>query len=560
MRRSFHSPLTGMLREAHAAGDEAAATGLPIDEVIAIRAERFAAARARQADIGLDRRGFLKQASAAGIGLAALLPRAGIGLAASPPRVVIVGAGLAGLRCAHKLWIERGMWTQIFEGDNRVGGRVETLRGYFANGQITEQHGEFISSEHRSTLALAKRFGLKLDNANISLGNTNDTAWFNGARYTQAQVSADWHRFGWKLFYDAVMKAPNASYLGASAAAREWDQMSVTDWIEANIPGGLASDFGRLCYADVISEYGGPPEEQSALNLIYVLGYDTSTGSSFQPRGMPVLGGTDEKWHIRGGNDQIITGMVQELPSGTINTGYRLVALQENADGSYTCSFETGPATVDVAADHVVLAIPFTTLRQVDLSKVTLSPLKQTAIQNLQLGNNAKIQIQVAGRPWVKDGFSGSLLTDDGADGGWDATSYQPGTSGPGATEIYMNYLGGSDGQALAAKYGLIFGQDEGPAPPAMVNDALAELEPIFPGITAAWNAGPRLAWVNDGNIDPQLLGAYSQYNVGQYTGFGGIEGVREGNIHFAGEHTSPAFQGFMEGAVESGERVADEI
>jgi monoamine oxidase len=90
-----------------------------------------------------------------------------------------------------------------------------------------------------------------------------------------------------------------------------------------------------------------------------------------------------------------------------------------------------------------------------------------------------------------------------------------------------------------------------------MVNDTLAALEPIFPGVTGAFNG---LAYCSVGVLDPHLLGAYSQYNIGQYTGFSGIEPVREGNIHFAGEHTSLDFQGFMEGAVTSGERVAGEI
>ncbi len=93
-----------------------------------------------------------------------------------------------------------------------------------------------------------------------------------------------------------------------------------------------------------------------------------------------------------------------------------------------------------------------------------------------------------------------------------------------------------------------------------MISDALAQLEPILPGVTSAWNAGPKLAWVNDGNLEPHFLGAWSQYNVGQYTGFCGVERLREGNIHFAGEHTSVAFQGFIEGAVRSGERAAKEI
>ena len=99
-----------------------------------------------------------------------------------------------------------------------------------------------------------------------------------------------------------------------------------------------------------------------------------------------------------------------------------------------------------------------------------------------------------------------------------------------------------------------------GSAPSTLVTDYLAALEPLFPGFTAAWNAGPQKSLYSDPNSSPFLGGAYSQYRIGQYTGFSGIEGVAEGNIHFAGEHTSQDFQGFMEGAVTTGERAAREI
>jgi monoamine oxidase len=88
----------------------------------------------------------------------------------------------------------------------------------------------------------------------------------------------------------------------------------------------------------------------------------------------------------------------------------------------------------------------------------------------------------------------------------------------------------------------------------------LAKLEKSFPGVTAAWAQGPKLAWFNNGNIDKRLLGAWSQYTIGQYTGISGIEAVPEGNIHFAGEQTSPSYQGYIEGAVRSGLRAAGEI
>jgi len=541
MRRSFHSHLTKMLREARAASQEAAATGTPIDEVTDVRTER-----------GANRREFLRSAgsvlaatAAAGV-LGPVLARAG-----TQPRIAIVGGGLAGIRCAHKLWIERGLTSTVYEWDDHVGGRVETLRNFFANGQIIEQHGEFISSEHASLLSLARRFSFAIENAQVSPPHANDVYWFNGGYYTQKQLNADWKKFARTLFYNSVQKVPFPTrYNHYDKTALQWDGMSVVDWINKYVPGGMSAPFGKLCYQDVLSEYGGPPEGQSALNLVYVLGYDDSASSGYQPKNFPVLAGTDEKYHVKGGNDQIITGMVSELPAGTIQLGEQLMAVRLNSDGSYTCTFQSGATTHDVICDHLVLAIPFSTLRKVDLSKANLSALKMTAINHLQLGNNAKIMMQFNSRVWNADGFNGNTFSDNGAAVTWETTNYQPG-----ATGILLDFPAGMQGAGLAAKYGLT--TDQGPAPTAMVDDTLAVLEPIFPGVTANYNG---LAYCNDGNIDPHLLGAYSQYGIGQYTGFSGIEPVQEGNIHFAGEQTSLDFQGFMEGAVTTGERVAGEI
>jgi monoamine oxidase len=467
------------------------------------------------------------------------------------PRIVIVGGGLAGIRCAHKLWINRRRIATIYEWDDHVGGRVETLRNFFANGQISEQHGEFISSEHASMLSLASRFDLALDNAQVSPPNTNSACWFNGGYYTQKQLNADWKSFAWTLFHSAVLKAPFPTrYNHYNRTALLWDQMSVLDWINKYVPGGMSAPFGRLCYEDALSEYGGPPEQQSALNLIYLLGYDDSASNGYQPKKSPVLAGTDEKYHIKGGNDQLIAGMVGELPAGTIQLSQQLMAVKLNSDGTYTCTFQSGATTHDVLCDHVVLAIPFSTLCKVDLSKANLSALKMTAISNLQLGNNAKIMMQFNSRIWNANGFNGNTFADNGAAVTWETTNYQSG-----ATGILLDFPAGVQGAGLAAKYRLT--TDQAQAPLAMVNDTLAVLEPIFPGVTANYNG---LAYCNDGNIDPHLLGAYSQYSIGQYTGFSGIEPVQEGNIHFAGEQTSLNFQGFMEGAVTTGERVAGEI
>ncbi len=474
---------------------------------------------------------------------------------ATAPRIVIVGGGLAGIRCAHVLWTTRRVPSTIYEWDDRLGGRVDTLRDVFADGEIVERCGEFISSEHHSMRQLAKRFGLTLGNTDAYPRGTVDTFWLNGGRYTEAMLDADWHEFGWSLFQETVRSAPwPTTYLTRTPSSIALDNLSAAEWIDSNVPGGLASDFGRLCYLDVESEYGGPPEEQSALNVIYLLAYDDSVpGSNIQPRATPALGGTDEKWHVEGGNDQIVLGMLAELPDGSTRINQPLVALRDNGNRTYTCTFEEDGVAADVVADHVVVTIPFNKLKEVDLRHAGLSPLKLTAIDHLRLGNNAKIALQVAGNPWNADGYDGNMFAQNLTVSGWDNSVDQPAPS-----SIFFDYLGGRAGAELAGRYGLV--GPVGTPPASLIADYLEALEPVFPGFTEAWTTGPRVSLYSDPNINPHLDGAYSQYEVGQYTTFSGIEGVPEGNIHFAGEHTSQNFQGFMEGGVTTGERAAQEI
>jgi monoamine oxidase len=548
MKQSLHSPLSRLLRRTQQLCTHAAETGIPVKELVDVRAEQ-----ARS----ISRRALL--AFAATAAASTIIAPSRVRAAGNPPRVVIVGSGLAGLACARSLWLNNGIPSQIFEWDTHIGGRVETLRNFFANGLVAEQHGEFISSEHHRMRSLAAYYGLELENTDTHLGNTEDTYYFAGQRYTAADLASDWQTYAWALFRDAVRQAPSATYKHANAQARIWDNMSVTDWVDQYIPGGVQSPFGALCLADVISEYGGPPEQQSALNLIYILGYDASSESGYQPRNTPLVAGSDEKWHVRGGNDQIVYGIANELPQGTINLLSQLLAVKQTGS-TYVCTFDTPSGTMEVPADHVVLAIPPTTLRDVELIKIELSPVQRLALANATLGNNAKIELQVAGRPWIHDVYDGNLLTDTLVCGGWDAGTYQPGGHAPHVAGLYFGFPGGTAGQTLARRYGLTYGNDELPAPPQMVADTLVQLEAAFPGITAAWQAGPQLAYVNDGNIDPHLRGAYSYFRVGQYTQFAGAQSLPAGNVHFAGEHTSLQFQGYMEGAVQSGERAAAEI
>ncbi len=102
--------------------------------------------------------------------------------------------------------------------------------------------------------------------------------------------------------------------------------MSVPEWLDST-PIGASSRFGRLMMANTVTENGGDPSEQSALDLIELL-------SGNPLRSLEPLPGDDEHFHIVGGNDQLVTGMIDALPAGTVQHGRELTAVRANADRS----------------------------------------------------------------------------------------------------------------------------------------------------------------------------------------------------------------------------------
>jgi monoamine oxidase len=554
------SPAMRALRQARAVAACARHTGCGPDEAADMLAEHAAAAAAAE-DPGhgtVSRRAVLGGAGAAA--LASAVPAAWLSppraTAGSDHRVVIIGSGIAGLGCAYRLWAGHGIRSEVYEYNAiRAGGRIATLRNFFAAGQYAEEHGEFISSEHTAIRQLAAHLGLALDNVLIYPPHTraNDYRFrFAGRFWPQAALNREWHEWGWRLFNDAAFtKAPWPTlYNKHTAWGWRWDHMPAPEWIDAHIPGGLDSDFGRLCASILIDEYGGRGGEESALNLVYLLGMYDSVPSGRQPKGSPQLSGTDEKWHIRGGNDQLISRLIERLPPGTVHLGQRLVAVRSRGHGRYACTFSSGSATKVLYADHVVLALPFTKLREVELRGIDLPPRQLKAIREEPLGANAKIQMQFSSRIWNADHWTGNMYTDGIVQGGWETTIDQPGKPG-----ILIALPGGAVGAGLGRRYGLT--SYEGRAPEPMVRDFLDCFEKNFPGAKQAYNGRTHYVWSTG---DPHIGGAYSYLKTGQYTAFNGIQARRHGNLHFAGEQTSVNFQGYMEGGLRSGYRCAAEI
>jgi monoamine oxidase len=438
------------------------------------------------------------------------------------------------------------LWTQspgtplaatVYEANaERAGGRCWTLRDYFSDGLITEHGGSFLNSNQKAVRALAASLGLQeetVDGGDLPSGE--EVFFIGGGLYSAAEANADWEQFG----YEAVKKA--AGEASSEAGEARLDAMSVPEWLESSAI-DTSCRFGKLMMANTVTENGGDPAEQSALDLIELL--SSNKRKSLQP-----LPGDDERYHLVGGNDQLVSGMIAALVAETVQHDHVLVAIRSNADRSTTLTFDVGGASVDVTADYVVLALPFSTLRAVDLSKSGLPADKRRVIRTMGMGTNAKVHLELSQKTWPALGYSGASYGEwQRLACGWDDTVQL----GPQASPaLYLAFPGGRAGARGLS------GEAHGPAPSADAAWALGEIEKVFPGTKAAFTGR---AYEDHWALDPWVRGAYSYYRVGQASSYGAIAGRTDGRILFAGEHTSIANIGFLDGAVETGERAARKL
>jgi monoamine oxidase len=157
------------------------------------------------------------------------------------------------------------------------------------------------------------------------------------------------------------------------------------------------------------------------------------------------------------------------------------------------------------------------------------------------MGRNTKLQLQFRDRIWQRANGNGETRLEGSYLTSWDVTRAQPGNAG------ILNFFSGG---TLAVRAG------DG-TPEERARDVLADLERIYPGIGVHWNGKViRSAW----DRHPWSRGSYSLLKPLQYTDFHGIEWEPEGTVYFAGEHASDASSGYMNGAVETGQRAAAEV
>jgi monoamine oxidase len=459
-------------------------------------------------------------------------------------KVVIVGAGMAGLNAAYQL-SKSGINATVYEGSFRLGGRILThYNDALQMGIHPEFGGDFIDSNHEDMIALSKEFNLELIDMyaeSKAAGLVHETFFFNGRHFSEEEIIKEFKKIAPKMSKDAESLGEDYD----TPAALVFDKMTLKDYIKSlNCVQWLKDAFT----AAYLAEFGLDTSEQSAINILDMIDTDTSEG-------FKIFGDSDEKYRIKEGNSKLIENIASKLPQPVVMNSM-LTAISKKGE-KYILSFKDKK---EVEADFVIITIPFTMLRDVKMDLPDMTPEKMNSIQELGYGQNNKLFIGYENRPWRegKNKFYGYLFHKDIHDG-WDSSSIKSVASNKGA---YCCFFGGDESIRLSK---VAINNKNAPAnhiwktdlPEIEISRYINELDEVFPGskkvyankhVFAAWSTYP---WVKASYTCPKP----GQWNAAMlYT----AEPI--GDVYFAGEHCSVDYQGFMNGAAETGRVAAETI
>lgn len=481
------------------------------------------------------RREFIELLSLAGLGaLTARTAWSTTGVPALARRgaqqeVLIVGAGLAGLVSAHLLK-QAGHRVIVLEARTRPGGRVLTAREPFAEGLHGELGPARIPETHSRIRAWIAHFGLELEPFDPRSGDRLDVVLGQKIRYRpDAPPDLDAYPFPFTA---------EERRLGIAKVAERWaapfqkhpGDVTSRDWP----PPGLARYDTMTTRQYTLSQ--GLSE---AVDKYFGLGFEDPGGSNFSAlwiyrvTSMSPFDGPLAR--IRGGIDRLPQALAKDL-AAEIRYGAPVVAMTQDSTG-VAAVIEHGGLRETVRAQRAIVTAPFPPLRTVEFQPA-LSPGKQRAIREMQYENLARVLLQLNARPWEKNGLAGWARTD------LPSEIWHLSHDRPGPRALYGVYLKGGAADRLLR-------MDEA----ERLRYAATHVDSVFPGVAAAVEGGVSKAWIED----RWAGGAHAGLAPGQVTALMPHAITPEGRLHFAGEHTS-AWQAWMEGAIESGERAASEV
>jgi monoamine oxidase len=462
--------------------------------------------------------------------------------------VAIIGGGTSGLVVAWRL-ANAGRSTEIYESSGRTGGRMFTLRNFTPEGHFCELGGELVDSNHKALIDLCGELGLPIQRLRPEGDAATDIFDIGGKQYTISDLLDPDAKTGAFIPVAQKIAADQAALLDAeenwTPHALELDAMPLSQYLEGLRPAvePWVIDLLALAYH---GEYGIPLDQQSSLNLVDFIGIDAAEEFA-------MFGDSDEAHRIAGGSSTLpetLAARLSATPLGertAINLRHELTAIGRDGEGFRLTFRGADGAPVEKRFGRVVLALPFTRLREVKgIDSLGLSAEKMKAINELGYGVNAKLMVGTSSRPWtgslmgINTPLSGSVYSDRGFQIVWDTSAGQEGAGG-----VITNFRTG----ALAQ------GEEAGAL--ANLQKGLESLSPEFAKALTP-NVRASFFWPNH----PHTKASYAGCRVGQYTHFLEYAAQTElaGRLLFAGEHTSAESVGFMNGAVDAGERVAKEL
>ena len=443
------------------------------------------------------------------------------------PRVVVIGGGIAGLSALHELKKE-GVSATLYEMNDRTGGRIWSIDNIYQTKLFTNAGAELVDSTHTELLDLMDEFGIEKLERNIPSNYIADSFLINGEVMTHDNVQAKIFKQNLKALKHfgrdqlRLRKSQQEGQIPTGSirtiVEQEIDKMSISDYL---IKIKADSFFTTWVRAAIGSENGTPIEKQSAIVLFDYL--DVNLDDKI----LHFLPGNDEKYRIKGGSGKL-TQAIEARYKDSITTEKKLVSIESSDGKKFKLTFKGIDGIEIQNADHVVLAVPFSQLKDVQL-KIPLSPNHLRAIENSTYGKHTKVIFYFKQRTWNDLNHYGTAISDMGFQL-WDSSEGQAGKMGS-----LTAYIGGD----LA---------DE--KPEILEKKILEQMENLFPGISKNYIGSKKFSWASS-YTGPYKPGEYSKIKME----LGPI-----GNLHFAGEALSEKHRGYMNGAVETGTIAAKKI
>lgn len=433
-------------------------------------------------------------------------------------RVVVVGAGLAGLTCARILR-DAGADVHLLEAGTRVGGRARTVRAPFAAGQHVESGAEWVDTHHHRMLSLLGRYGMRLEGEGQQWTAIRRMLFVDGRLLQGDQIRAldpdidrQLDRYE-DLFDDIAAGITDPSRPQLHADAAHHDARSMFDVARDADLGPLAALIAQR------NSQGEFADEQANVSSLFV-GQQRAQAAAHDAEA------TVRAHRVEGGLDTLVGHLAAEV-ADVLTTGEAVRAVRWSADG-----VEVVTDRRVVTADRVVLACSLVAVRSIAFEPALPAPLA-AAVGELGYGTVTKTAVQFAARTWS----SGYATTESVAQRIYEPTIDQATADGP---SVLMAYAGGDGGRRLAERDEA----DRMAVIEADMRSVHAIAAEVLGGFSRAWSAQPRFG------------GSYATYGPGQVTAHWAVLRQPCGPISLAGEHVA-AWTGYLEGAVESGEAAA---